>query len=152
MPKNNIVSDEEIEEYYQNNIQDYTILIVEELSVNDRNIAEKIRESAIKGKKFHDIKSHYEESREKVIVRRLTIPPKQNDLFDSFDIGNVSDVKERSNQFIILKIIDVQKVPLPIARKRIVQTILELERKNAVNDYIENLKKEKDIKVKILTQ
>lgn len=147
------VTDEDIEKYYKENEDNYTYIRVQEVSVGDRETADEIHKKALSGEDFEKIKSEYSNSGKQVIVTDLKFADSKmyRDLFDKKEVGSISGVIQDGNRFKILKITDVKKIPLEKARNVIMHTITARRRGQALEEYVERLKKENNIKVEILS-
>lgn len=148
--KDESITEEEIEDYYKNNRERFSFFTVQSIAVDDRITAEDIRNRAIKGENLENIKSQIEKTGEKLSIIKFTLPNNLKRLFDSYDVGNVSNIYERFNHFVVLKIIDVKRIPLSEVKMGIQQAIIASRKKDPIRKNVEKLKNENDIVVEIL--
>jgi len=150
---NEAPTDKEIEDFYNQHESRYTRLKVVVLSVNNKNIAEKIHKSAIKGEDFEKIASDYSESGVKVSPKAFFLTTNKNNYFNSFETGTVSDIINQENgNFLIYKIVDVVKLPPLRVKASIINTLLKQKRFQALREFAEKAKKEHNIKVEIIQE
>lgn len=152
LPKEN-PTDKEIEDFYNQHESRYTKLKVVLLSVNNKNIAEKIHKSAIKGEDFEKISSDYSDSGVKVSPKAFFLTSNKNNYFNSFETGTVSDIINQENgNFLIYKIVDVVKLPPLRVKASIINSLLTQKKLQALRELAEKAKQEHDIKVEIIQQ
>jgi hypothetical protein len=141
------VTDEEIEKYYRKHSNRYRFISLKEISVSDRSTAEEVRKKLLAGEDPIKIQS---EMREKVIMKDLNFGRRHKDKFDKIEIGSVTEVIEDGNQFKILQITDVRQIPQEKVSNAIKHIIIARKKGKALQEKIEELKKENNIKVEIL--
>jgi len=145
-------TNEEIENFYKQHERKYTNLKVIELSVNNKNLAEKIHKRAIKGDDFEKIASSYPDSEVRVSPKPFFLFTSKNDYFESFKIGTVSNIDQENGNFLIYKIVNVDKLPLSRIKTSIVHSVLAKKQFQAISDFAEKAKKEHNIKVEIIQE
>jgi len=145
------VTDEDIEKYYKENEDNYTYLRIKEISVGDKDTAEEIHKKALAGEDFERIKSDYSASGKQVTVVDLKFADSKfyKDLFDKKEVGSISGVIQDGNRFKILKITNVKKIPLEKAKNVIMHIIMARRKGQTLQEYVEKLKKENNVKVEI---
>jgi hypothetical protein len=151
LPKDQNVTDKEIENYYNKNKDKYTYLQMKQITVGDESLADEIHEKALEGEELEKIVSEYSNSGKKVHLEDVGFADKRyNKLFDKKEVGSVSEVIQEGNQFKILKITSVKEIPLSKANNPIKYTILARRRGHAVAEFAKKLKEENNVKVEIL--
>jgi len=152
LPKEENVSDEEIEKYYKENESEYRYLRIKEIAVEDKNLAEEIHKRALKGEDFEKIASDYSKSGTRITVRDLRFNMTYNDFFSGKDVGSVSEVVQEGNQFKILKLTEIKEIPHYKVMEAIRHTILAKRKAQAVHEFAEKFKNENKIEVEILEE
>jgi len=152
LPKEENVSDEEIEKYYKENESKYRYLRIKEIAVEDKNLAEEIHKRALKGEDFEKIASDYSKSGTRITVRDLRFNIKYNDFFSGKDVGSVSEVVQEGNQFKILKLTEIKEIQHYKVMEAIRHTILAKRKAQAVHEFAEKFKNENKIEVEILEE
>ncbi len=150
LPKEELASDTEIEEYYKQNEMKYKILSLKEISVEDKNLADEIQKRAATGEDFEKIASDYSNSGKNVGVRDLKFNRRYNNQFMGKEVGSVSEVIQEGDKFIILKLTETKDIPLDKAKQAIRYTVAAKKRAQAVHDFAEKAKNENNIKVEII--
>ncbi|HZX12846.1 MAG TPA: peptidylprolyl isomerase [Thermodesulfobacteriota bacterium] len=150
LPKEELASDTEIEEYYKQNEMKYKILSLKEISVEDKNLADEIQKRAATGEDFEKIASDYSNSGKNVGVRDLKFNRRYNNQFMGKEVGSVSEVIQEGNKFIILKLTETKDIPLDKAKQAIKYTVAAKKRAQAVHEFAEKAKNENNIKVEII--
>jgi len=151
LPKE-VVGRKEIEGYYKENESKYKYLRIKQVSVEDKNLAEKIHKKALAGEDLEKIASDYSKSGTNLTVTDLGYNKKYNDLFSGKDIGSVSDVIQEGDRFKILKLIEVREIPLSMLNQPIKYAVSAKKRGEAVREFVEKLKEENKIKVEIIEE
>jgi len=151
LPKDEEVSDKEIEDYYKENESRFTHMRVKQMIFEDKNLAEEARERAIKGEDFEKIASDLSaKSGKNIPVKDLVFGVRYNEMFKGKNIGSVSDVIQEGDEFKVVKLVEVRRIPIFKARSSIQYLILAKKKNDALRDYTERLSKEENIKVEIL--
>ncbi|MEM4407339.1 MAG: peptidyl-prolyl cis-trans isomerase [Candidatus Caldarchaeum sp.] len=149
---NQEVTDKEIEDYYNKNKDRYVYLSVEEITTSDKAIAEEIHKRAVAGEELRDIAEKYKKEGTPVRYANIRLTTKFNMFFPKKEKGAVTGVINVKDKYTMLKITDVRELPLDRVKSSIASTIIAGRRFSALNDFIEKLKKEQNIKIEILEQ
>jgi len=149
-PKEEVVSEEEIQEYYKQNVSKYKAMSFKEIIVEDKNLADQIQKRAMAGEDFDQISSDLTKSGLNVQVVDLRFNRRFNDKFSGKEIGSVSEVIKEGNKFVILKLTEVKEFPLEKAKQAIKYAVALKKRAQALHDYAEQAKKDNNITVEIL--
>jgi len=144
------VSEQEIEEYYKQNVGKYKRMSFKEIVVEDQNIANEIHKRALKGEDIEKIASDYSESGTKVRLRDSRLHKKDQERFIGKEVGSVSEVIQEGNTFVIIKLTEVKEIPLDKTAPAIKYSIIASKRAQAVHNFAEKAKDENNIKVEIL--
>ncbi|MEM4658490.1 MAG: peptidyl-prolyl cis-trans isomerase [Candidatus Methanosuratincola sp.] len=144
------VSDKEIEDYYTKNKDRYVYLSVEEITTGDKAVADEIHKRAVAGEELRDIAEKYKKEGTPVRYASMRLTTKFNMFFPKKEKGAVTGVIHVKDKYTILKIVDVRELPLDKVKSSIESTIIAGRRFQALNDFIEKLKREQNIKVEIL--
>ena len=150
LPKEELASDTEIEEYYKQNEMKYKILSLKEISVEDKNLADEIQKKAASGVDFEKIVADYSQTGKNVGLRDLKFNRRYNNQFMGKEVGSVSEVIQEGNKFIILKLTETKDIPLDKAKQAIKYTVAAKKRAQAIREYAEKIKNENNIKVEII--
>lgn len=143
-------TEEEMKEYYKDNEIKYTHLAVNQLTLQDEDTAEEVREKAAGGTPFEDIIAEYKEKGVSISSKEYRLPTHYNGFFDKLEVGSVSDVQKNQNGFQVLKIKQVQKIPFEKAKPAIRHAVIALKRDKVMDEFAEKIKEENNIEVKIL--
>lgn len=151
LPRNDEVSDKDIEDYYKANEGRYTQMRVKEITLEDKGLAEEAHKRAVSGEELEKIASDLSaKSGENIPVKELVFGVRYNEIFKGKDVGSVSDVIQEGNEFKVVKLVEVRRIPLLRARSSIKYLVLAKKKNDAIRDYAEKLSKEDNIKVEIL--
>ncbi|MCI0454998.1 MAG: peptidyl-prolyl cis-trans isomerase [Candidatus Dadabacteria bacterium] len=150
LPKDETVTEEEIQEYYKQNEGKYKAMSFKQLIVTDKDLADQVQKRAMAGEDFDKIASDMTKSGTTVEVKDLRFNRRFNDLFAGKEVGSVSEVITEGNKFVILKLTEVKEVPLDKAKQAIKYTVAAKKRAQAIHDYAEQAKKDNNISVEIL--
>ncbi len=146
--ENRQISNKEVGNYYNENQMIFTYQHVKGVSAADKNIAEEIHKRALGGESLEKIASDY--PGKNVAVTDWGLSKKYNDIFVEKSIGSVSDIIQEGGKFTVLKLYDTRKLPLSKVQGTIMYNILAKRRGYALQQFVEQLKKENNIKVEIL--
>jgi PPIC-type PPIASE domain len=151
LPKDEEVSDKEIEDYYKANESRYTHMHVKEMTLEDKSLAEEAHKRALSGEDLEKIASDLSaKSGKSIPVKDLVYGVRYNEIFRGKNPGSVSDVIQEGNEFKVVKLVEVRKIPLLRAGQSIKYLVLAKKKNDAMRDYAEKLSKEDNIKVEIL--
>lgn len=144
------VTDEEIEEQYNRNLDKYTFLSLTEVSAGDKNTAEEIRKKLIEGADVNQIASEYAKSGIKISPANFGFVKKYNNLFQKKEPGQISKVVEENGQFKVFTIMDVRSIPFVKAQKSLQYNVMARKRGRIIDDLVEKIKKDNNITVEII--
>ncbi len=151
LPKGGEVTDKEIEDYYNENESRFTHLRVKEIILKDKNLAEEAHKRAMSGEDLEKIASDLSaKSGENIPVKELVFGVRYNELFKGKSVGSVSDVIQEGNEFKVIKLIEVIKIPLAKSSESIKYLVLAKRRDDAIREFANKVSKEDNIKVEIL--
>jgi predicted CopG family antitoxin len=151
LPKGGEVTDKEIEDYYNENESRFTHLRVKEVILRDKNLAEEAHKRAMSGEDLEKIASDLSaKSGENIPVKELVFGVRYNELFKGKSVGSVSDVIQEGNEFKVIKLIEVIKIPLAKSSESIKYLVLAKRRDDAIREFANKVSKEDNIKVEIL--
>jgi len=145
-------TDKEIEDFFKQHEKRYTNLKVKGISTSDKNIAEQIHKRAIKGEDFDNIASDYLASEVTFTPDIINLPVTTNDYFDELKVGAITDIIQENRNFLIYRIIEVNKLPISQFKTAITFTVLAQKKYEAVREFAEKAKKEHNIKVEIIQE
>lgn len=141
------INDDEIEKYYGNHKHEYTLVKVEELITNKKELAEEVRKEALKGTNFQDIVKQLTTDEGSPVSFHQTSNIVVGVFSEALDLGQVSQVIESNGQFMVQKVIDKKDPSFDDLKDTIA---IYLTKEKADNEYaaiIENLKKEKNVEI-----
>jgi PPIC-type PPIASE domain len=144
-------TDKELEDYYNENINTYQFLKFNEISVNDENLASEIHTKALAGESFEDIASDLSKSGAKVETREIGFSRKYGNLFDSYEVGSVSEPFPEGDNFKVLRIVEVKTAPLNLVKRNIIVAVHNEKKREALQSKMDRLKKENGIEVTIFS-
>jgi hypothetical protein len=152
LPRNQRISDREIEDFYKEYQRKYTMLRAIGISATDKNTAEIIRERAIKGEELEKIASEYPDSGVRLSPNPVSLSLDKNDYFQELKDGEISDIIQDRGKFLIYKVIQVQKLPIGQLKNSIKASIFAKKLSHAYSDFAEKAKKEHKIDVQIFQE
>ena len=141
------VSDGEIAEYYKNHKHEYIVVEVEELISGNKELAEEVRKEALKGTDFKQIVELHTTEEGSQVSFQLTSNIVVGVFSEAVDLGQVSQVIESKNLFIVQKVINKSEPVFDDLKDTIA---IYLTKEKADNQYaliIEGLKKEKNVEI-----
>ena len=152
LPRNQKVSDSEIQDFYKKYEGRYTNLKALGVSAGDKKTAEVIHERATKGEDLEKIASEYADSGVRLRPNPIILNVDKNDYFSELKVGAVSDIIEENGSFFIYKVVDVKKLPLSDVKTSIRYAIYAQKQSQAFSDFAEKAKKEHNIEVEIFQE
>ena len=148
--KNYQLSDEQINKYYEENKDKYSIINVHKLIIQDKSKAEEIHNKLVNGEAIDDIVNEYKKPNTEIIVQKIFNTRRYHNLFDSLEVGKISKPVDQQNDMVIYVIFKADVKPLDALKKNIKYSLLNEQKRKAIADYIEKTKKENSIKVERL--
>ncbi|HEX9666500.1 MAG TPA: peptidyl-prolyl cis-trans isomerase [Thermodesulfobacteriota bacterium] len=152
LPRDQKISDSEIEDFYKKYERRYTNLKALGISAPDKKTAEINHERATKGEDLEKIASEYSESGVLFSPNPIMLNVDKNDFFQELKVGAVSDIIEDKGQFLIYKVIEVKHLPLSQVKNSIRYSIYAKKQSQAVSDFAEKAKKERNMNVEIFQE
>lgn len=143
------ITDEQIEKYYEKHPDKYTFISIKEISLPDKSAAEEVRKKLLAGEDPVKIKSDLGEN---VVINDLKFGKTYYKKFDKIEVGTISEVIEDGGRFKILQITDVRQVPLQRVSNAIKHHIIARKRGKIIQEKVEEMKKENNIKVEIIAE
>lgn len=142
------VSDEEIKRYYNERLGTYMYVRMQQITVQDREMAKDILERAKNGEDFTKMASEESVPVKTISMRREKLA--NGNMFKSIEVGSLSDVIEDGNSYKVLKIIDINKYPIDQFKSVILSNVRAQKISQALQDYMDQIIKENNIKVETL--
>ena len=125
LPPAKVVSDEEIEEYYEKNKSKYTFANLAEITFKNEELSEEIMKRIKEGEDLQNIAKSYEDSGEAVTYNDLGINRSLSIRYNLTDTGQVTDVIEKDNgDFSIIKVLQIRDMAIS-RNKSAIRNILE---------------------------
>jgi len=152
LPKDDVVSEEEIMEYYNNNKFRYALLGIKEITVEDKDLAQEVHKKALSGEDLDKIAADYSKSGKNVKADTSRFNRKYNNRFTKLEVGSVSEIIEDGNTFKILKITEVKEIPFDKVKQAVKYTLSAEKKAQAMHEYVEKMKNENNIKVEIIEE
>jgi len=143
------LSDEEINKYYEENKNKYSIIDVNKLLIQDKSKAEEIHNKLVNGEAIDDIVIEYKAPNTEIIVQKIFNTRRYNDLFDSLEVGKISKPVDEQDNTLIYVILKADIKSLDSMKNKIQYSLLNKQKNKAIADYIEKTKKENNIKVEM---
>jgi hypothetical protein len=139
------ITQREIEDYYNENENKYTNFRIKRINIKDQDMADEIKRRLNSGEDIENIAEDHSLKAQSFDVRGLPFDQNYKDQFDGYDVGSVSDILNRENEFEILIIVGKSKVPLPKVYNTIKYMLQEQMAKKAIQEFAENLKEKNKI-------
>lgn len=146
------VSDEDITNFYNEHENEFMILRGSEIVLNDKSTAEEVFKKAISGEDFEKLVKEYSKSTSRMRGGRISITPNYHDgLFLNKEPGAIELVYDGGDTYRVIKLTKKSKAPLNIAKKGIEMRIILETKGERMNDFVDELKKQKKIKIEVFT-
>src|SRR3990170_4452494 len=124
LPKDDVVSEEEIMEYYKNNKIRYALLGIKEITVEDKDLAQEVHKKALSGEDLDKIAADYSKSGKNVKADTSRFNRKYNNRFTKLEVGSVSEIIEDGNTFKILNVFPSSIISLTLPTSSLVKRLL----------------------------
>ncbi len=141
------VTEEEISSYYKDHKDEYTLVEMDELATSNEDMAYDVRREALKGTDFRSIPGLFNTENSQNVTFRTSTSIVGIFFSDAIKIGQVSQVIESDDQYIIQKIASKREPTYEELRDVISVNLLKQKTQNSYNDKIEELKKEKHVEI-----
>lgn len=141
------VSDSEIQDYYSNNKHEYTLVEVEELISQKRDVAEEIRKEALKGTEFKSILKQMNTSQNVQISYKETSKIVVGVFSEALDLGQISQVIHSDGKYIVQKVINKKAPDFEELKDTLLIYLTKQKVDEQYNSIIDGLKKEKNVKI-----
>lgn len=150
---NKKITDEELNKYYNDNIEKYTYVKTLVYSVDsDEATAGQIRKMLLSGSTVDNIRDEYSDQNIKISVeeKKLTNDPLILTSFDVIKVGAISKPIRFTGNYNLYKIVEVKKVSIDKISSALKQNIKSSRKQEAINGYVDNLIKTKEFNVIVL--
>jgi hypothetical protein len=134
-----------IEEYYNENEDRFTDFQIKKIETKDKDMAEEIQKRLKSDEDIENIAKEYSLKTQSSNVRGLPFIETYKDQFRAYDVGSVSEIVNQGNEFQISIIVAKNIVPLPKVYNTIKYMLQEQTGKRAIQEFAENVKKEKKL-------
>ena len=125
LPPAKVVSDEEIEEYYEQNKSKYTFANLAEITFKNEDLSDEIMNRIKEGEDLQNIAKSYQDSGESVTYNDLGINRSLSIRYDLTDKDQVTEVIRKDNgDFSIIKVLQVRDMGIT-RNKSAIRNILE---------------------------
>lgn len=138
---NKKVTDQEINDYYNKNINKYTYVKTLKYTVqSDEATTNKVREQLAGGASVNDIRDEFGDTDFKILVeeKKLTNEPLVLDSFDVIEVGAIGKPIRFAGNFDIFKITEVKKVDTDKIKTALKQNIKSTRKQDAIYKYVDN--------------
>ncbi|MEE9251738.1 MAG: hypothetical protein V3U74_00070, partial [Thermodesulfobacteriota bacterium] len=152
MPKPRDVTRKEAMKYYNENEAKYTNVIAKQIIVSDKTLAEEIREKAVAGGDLDKIAAEYAKAGKELTVNPKNVRKKEEGIFAKFEVGAVSPVREKGEQFEILQISELRKKPFKQAYKAITRNITGKKNRATAKKMLDRFVEENNISIEIIQE
>ncbi len=147
-PPSKEVSDEDIENYYNTNIDKYTYLRVEEITFPEQALGEKIIERASKGEPLDKIAADLAGSG--VAVNDLGFDKRHSHLFPNKETGQLTKViRKPDGNYSVLKILEARQMPMQNAKRSIQRALEAQKRGDSFQTYVDKLIEENSVEIEM---
>lgn len=142
------VSDEEIESYYKDRLQEYEYVRIQEVTVTDKKVAEDIMKRAKMGEDLAKIAEELSVPIKTTGIRSNQLAKKN--IFSTTEVGSLSDIVKDGGAYKIFRIIAIGNYPLGQFKSVIIHNVRSQKRSQALQEYMDQIIKENNIKVETL--
>jgi len=150
---NKKVTDKEINDYYNKNINKYTYVATLKYTVDaDEQTTKKVRGMLVGGSTVNDIRDEYSDQGLKISVeeRKMTNNPIILDNLDVVEVGAISKPIRFAGNYDIYKVTAIKKVEINKIKTSLKQNIRSLRKRDAVYNYVDNLIESDEYNVTVL--
>ena len=150
---NQKITDKDINNYYNKNINKYTYIKTLKFSVDsDEKTANNVRKMLVGGSSVNDIRDEYGDQDFKIVVeeKKMTNDPMILDNLDVIEVGAISKPIRYAGNYDIFKVTEIKKVKIDSIRSSIKHNIKSTKKQEAIYNYVDNLIKTNEFNVIIL--
>ncbi len=150
---NKKVTDKEINDYYNENINKYTYVATIKYTVDaDEQTSKKVRGMLVGGSSVSDIRDKYSDQGLKISVeeKKMTNNPIILDNLDVVEVGAITKPIRFAGNYDIYKVTGIKKVEINKIKTSLKQNIKSLRKRDAVYNYVDNLIKSDEYHVTVL--
>ncbi len=150
---NKKVTDKEINDYYNKNINKYTYVSTLKYTVDaDEQTSKKVRDMLVGGSNVNDIRDEYSDQGLKISVeeKKMTNDPIILDNLDVVEVGAISKPIRFAGNYDIYKVTGIKKVEINKIKASLKQNIRSLRKRDAIYNYVDNLIKSDEYNVTVL--
>ena len=150
---NKKVTDKEVNEYYNENIDKYTYVATLKYTVDaDEQTSKKVRGMLVGGSSVSDIRDKYSDQGLKISVeeKKMTNNPIILDNLDVVEVGAISKPIRFAGKYDIYKVTAIKKVEINKIKSSLKQNIKSLRKRDAIYNYVDNLIESDEYNVTVL--
>ena len=150
---NKKVTDKEINDYYNKNINKYTYVATLKYTVDaDEQTSKKVRGMLVGGSSVSDIRDKYSDQGLKISVeeKKMTNNPIILDNLDVVEVGAISKPIRFAGKYDIYKVTAIKKVEINKIKSSLKQNIKSLRKRDAIYNYVDNLIESDEYNVTVL--
>ena len=150
---NKKVTDKEVNEYYNENIDKYTYVATLKYTVDaDEQTSQKVRGMLVGGSNVNDIRDKYSGQGLKISVeeKKMTNNPIILDNLDVVEVGAISKPIRFAGKYDIYKVTTIKKVEINKIKYSLKQNIKSLRKRDAIYNYVDKLIKSDEYNVTVL--
>ena len=150
---NKKVTDKEINDYYNENINKYTYVATLKYTVDaDEQTSKKVRDMLVGGSPVSDIRDKYSDQGLKISVeeKKMTNNPIILDNLDVVEVGAITKPIRFAGNYDIYKVTGIKKVEIDKIKTSLKHNIKSLRKRDAVYNYVDNLIKSDEYHVTVL--
>jgi len=141
------VSDEDINKYYEENKDKFTVIDADKLIIQDKSKADEVYSKLAGGEAIEDVITEYKTANSEIIQQKLYNDKRLVKEFDSLEVGQISKPIDQQNNAVIYVITKLEIMPLDKLKKQITYTLMNKHKYEAITDFIEKAKTEDKITV-----
>jgi hypothetical protein len=142
------VTEEDIQTYYNENINRYQNIRVQELSTDDQKLAGEIEKKAQKGEDLGKLGPELSTPVRNYMINANSFNETFGETIDKVEVGTVI-VSQEDDRYKILKIVDVRNIPFLKAKQSIFLALKAQKKQAAIKEYVEKIKQENNVRVEI---
>ena len=150
---NKKVTDKEVNEYYNENIDKYTYVATLKYTVDaDEQTSKKVRGMLVGGSSVSDIRDKYSDQGLKISVeeKKMSNNPIILDNLDVVEVGAISKPIRFAGKYDIYKVTGMKKVEINKIKSSLKQNIKSLRKRDAIYNYVDKLIKSDEYNVTVL--
>lgn len=146
----NVIDDEKINQYYNDNKKDFLTLDLLQISADEKDKIEDLKAKLDQGEDIDQLITELNDIGVKINKRQINNSKFYIDKFTEIKEGALSDIISKGNTYVFYKIIKLNEPELRSVKPKILYKLRTTYRKKAIDNYIENMKSDNKINIRVI--